>query len=134
MSNLEYKVVPAPKKGVKSKGVKTPDARFAYALEQLMNDLGTDGWSYLRAETLPCETRSGLTSHSTAYHNVLVFSRPVQQETPLLEATTAPSKTKPAPQITTDPAITAVATSSDQSYPETEIDADRARLKSAFDI
>ncbi|MDQ7069509.1 MAG: DUF4177 domain-containing protein [Rhodobacterales bacterium] len=134
MSHLEYKVVPAPKKGVKSKGVKTPDARFAYALEQIMNDLGTDGWSYLRAETLPCETRSGLASHSTAYHNVLVFSRPVQDQIAEAETARTATESRPDPQPSIDPAITAVATSSEQSYPETEIDADRARLKSAFDI
>ena len=40
MAGFEYKVVPAPGKGVKAKGVKTPEDRFAYGLQELMNTLG----------------------------------------------------------------------------------------------
>ena len=37
-SKHEYKVVPAPMKGMKAKGVKGTPARFAHALEVLMNE------------------------------------------------------------------------------------------------
>lgn len=77
MSGWEYKVVPAPTKGVKTKGVKGPEARFAYALETMMNEMGREGWEFQRAETLPSIERSGLTGSTTEWRNLLVFRRPV---------------------------------------------------------
>lgn len=81
MPGYEYKVVPAPRKGQKSKGLRTPEARFAYALQQLMNELATDGWEYQRAETLPSLERSGLASSTKEWRHVLVFRRPLAQTT-----------------------------------------------------
>ena len=75
MSGYEYKVVPAPKRGVKAKGLKTSDARYANALQATLNSEAIDGWEYLRAETLPSEERSGLTGRTTVFQNVLVFRR-----------------------------------------------------------
>ena len=60
MTTYEYRVVPAPQRGLKVKGARTTEARFAQALMALMNELGRDGWEYLRADTLPCEGRDGL--------------------------------------------------------------------------
>ncbi len=75
MPRYEYKVVPAPTKGRKGKGVKGPEGRFAFALETLMNELGAEGWEYVRADTLPSDERSGLTGSTTTFRNVLVFRR-----------------------------------------------------------
>ncbi|MDW4497474.1 DUF4177 domain-containing protein [Sulfitobacter sp. D35] len=75
MTSFEYRVVPAPAKGLKAKGIKTPEARFSYALEDLMNRMGAAGWEYQRAETLPSLERSGLASTTTEWRNVLVFRR-----------------------------------------------------------
>lgn len=75
MPQYEYKVIPAPQKGQKAKGVRGHEARFAYALEDLMNRMGAEGWEYQRAETLPSEERHGLTSVTTTYRNMLVFRR-----------------------------------------------------------
>ncbi|MCE6950155.1 DUF4177 domain-containing protein [Cereibacter sphaeroides] len=75
MPRFEYKVVPAPRKGEKVKGARTPTDRFALSLTQLMNDLGRDGWEYLRAETLPCEERVGFTGKTTTFQNLLIFRR-----------------------------------------------------------
>lgn len=77
MQSYEYKVVPAPVKGEKERGLKTGAERFAHALESAMNEMAAGGWEYCRAETLPAEERSGLTSKTTVYHNLLVFRRPV---------------------------------------------------------
>ncbi|MBY6090195.1 DUF4177 domain-containing protein [Maritimibacter alkaliphilus] len=107
MTRFEYKVVPAPVRGQKAKGVKTPESRFAHALEQVMNDMAAEGWEYLRAETLPSEERSGFTSTTTTYRNVLVFRRPRPADAapfqpelletgapkPILVAPTTPSET-----------------------------------------
>ncbi|WP_425038428.1 DUF4177 domain-containing protein [Primorskyibacter sp. S187A] len=77
MSQYEYKVIPAPTRGQKARGVKAPEARFALALEMSLNAVAEDGWEFLRAETLPSEERQGLTGSTTSYRNVLVFRRPV---------------------------------------------------------
>ncbi len=77
MTRFEYKVVPAPTRGQRAKGVKGQDARFANTLSTLMNDMGEDGWEYLRADTLPCEERQGITGRSVVYKTLLVFRRQV---------------------------------------------------------
>ena len=79
MSGWEYKVVPAPKKGVKGAGVKGPEERFANAMEVLMNDMGAQGWEYQRSETLPSMERSGLTGSTTEWRNLLVFRRAIEE-------------------------------------------------------
>ncbi len=75
MPRYEYKVIPAPAKGRKAKGVRTPEARFSLAIETTLNDMGADGWEYLRAELLPSDERSGLTGSTVNWRNVLVFRR-----------------------------------------------------------
>ena len=71
----EYKVVPAPKKGLRGKGIKGAEARFANALETVMNELGAEGWEYQRTDCLPAEERQGLTGKTTVFQNMLVFRR-----------------------------------------------------------
>ncbi len=78
MPRYEYKVIPAPAKGRKAKGVKTPEARFALAVEDVLNQMGAEGWDYLRAELLPSDERSGLTGSTQNWRNVLVFRRPLE--------------------------------------------------------
>ena len=75
MQRYEYKVIPAPNRGEKIRGLKTTGDRFAHSMTELMNDMARDGWEYLRADTLPCEERSGLTSRTTTYQNLLTFRR-----------------------------------------------------------
>jgi hypothetical protein len=80
MTPYHYKVIPAPTRGVRGKGVKGAGAKFANALEQVMNEMGVDGWEYQRSETLPCEERTGITSKTTVFRNVLVFRRPIETD------------------------------------------------------
>jgi hypothetical protein len=98
MPTYEYKVVPAPTKGVKAKGVKTAEARFSHAVQELMNTLATDGWEYQRAETLPSTERSGLTSTTTEWRNLLVFRRPREND-----ATAFTPELLPPPEAIADP-------------------------------
>ncbi|SEW20733.1 hypothetical protein SAMN04488515_1596 [Cognatiyoonia koreensis] len=106
---FEYKVIPAPTKGLKARGVKTAADRFANALQTRMNQLGADGWEYQRTDTLPCEEREGLMGKTTVFQNMLVFRRalatPVAQETPAEEPKALPapeptvSKPEPDPHV-----------------------------------
>lgn len=79
MAKYEYRVVPAPTKGRKAKGIKSPEGRFAQSVEDVLNRMGVEGWEYLRAELLPSSERSGLTSSTTNWRNVLVFRRPLDE-------------------------------------------------------
>ena len=98
---FEYKVIPAPKKARKVKGLKRGDDRFAASLMQLMNELGAQGWEYQRTDTLPVESRSGLTSRSTTFQNMLIFRRVIKEVDDTPEAVAAPEATvftAPAPE------------------------------------
>lgn len=77
---FEYKVVPAPIRGKKAKGLKTPADRFANALGEMINEMAADGWEYLRADTLPAEERHGFTGRSTVFQNMLIFRRAAKAE------------------------------------------------------
>lgn len=114
MERFEYKVVPAPMKGRKARGVRRAEDKFALSVEDVMNDMALEGWEYQRSETLPHEERAGLTATSTTYRSVLVFrrSKDVASQTPeadlpKLEATMPePLPTpKPVPQAEHVPEI-----------------------------
>lgn len=79
MTRFEYKVVPAPHKGTKAKGLKKSEDRFALALTTILNEQGADGWEYVRTDILPAEERAGLASKQLVYHNMLIFRRPLEE-------------------------------------------------------
>lgn len=83
MSKFEYKAVPAPTRGTKARGAKSTEDRFALSITETLNDMAADGWEYVRAETLPCEERKGLTGTQTTYQNILIFKRFMQMAQPL---------------------------------------------------
>jgi len=108
MTRFEYRVIPAPTKGQKAKGLRNADARFANAMELLLNEMAADGWEYDRAEFLPNEERSGLTGSNKTWRNILVFRRPVhdkrEEPRPQVEHAPEPPLTAPAPQPEPQPA------------------------------
>lgn len=75
MQEYEYKVVPAPDRGEKTRGAKSAGDRYAQAMTSLLNRMARDGWDYVRADMLPSEERTGLTRRTTVYHHMLVFRR-----------------------------------------------------------
>jgi len=84
MQTYEYKVVPAPARSEKFRGVKTTEDRFAQTLAAVMNAQARDGWGYFRSDTLPTEERTGLTGRKTVYVTLLTFRRKLAAETPHL--------------------------------------------------
>ena len=88
MQRYEYRIVPAPARGTKTKGVKSPEGRFAHTLENLLNELAAEGWEFQRAEMLPSEERSGLTGTVTNWRNVLVFRRALAAESATVQVET----------------------------------------------
>jgi len=103
MSKFEYKAVPAPTRGTKAKGAKTTEDRFAVSMTDLLNEMAVEGWEYVRAETLPCDERKGLTGSQTTYQNVLIFKRFLHTSRPLtLEVEDLPA---PGPRVTPEPVV-----------------------------
>lgn len=120
---FEYKVVPAPVKGLKAKGVKTAEARFALAVEQVINDLAADDWEYVRTDVLPSEERQGLTGSVTNWRNLMVFRRAVASETVAVEA---PARVEPV--LTAAPVVAAAVAGPDVvAEPEFEEGAEETR-------
>lgn len=102
MDQFEYKVVPAPTKGRKARGVRRPEDKFALSVEEVMNEMASAGWEYQRSETLPHEERAGLTGTSTTFRSILVFRRvkTVADETQSDEQQTVAIESEtPLPQI-----------------------------------
>lgn len=93
MQRYEYKVMPAPARAEKVKGLKRTGERFAHGVSALMNEMAAQGWEYLRAETLPCEEKKGfMRGSTTSQQSLLVFRRALpgaQVEQP--EAARAPA-------------------------------------------
>jgi len=116
MPRYEYKVVPAPAKGLKGKGVKGAEARFSHGLQELMNGLAGYGWEYQRAETLPSIERAGLTGSTTEWRNVLVFRRLRETDAELFKPELLPAPDEVAPEKDAAPEIAA----QDSDEPATE--------------
>jgi hypothetical protein len=108
----EYKVVAAPRRGVKAKGARTTNDRFANAMAEILNAEARQGWEYLRAESLPADEKPGfLKSSVEVYQSVLVFRREIAASGPAVAAPAAagPALTAQRPQETprAEPVFTA---------------------------
>ena len=99
MQRYEYKVVPSPRKGEKSRAARTTPDRFALAMTTLMNRLALDGWEYLRADTLPCDERVGFTGSKTTFQSLLVFQRALDESQVLMPATASAATDRPEPLV-----------------------------------
>lgn len=99
MQMHEYLALPAPRRGQKVKGLKTPAERYAHELTSLLNDIAAEGWEYWRSECLPSEERKGLTGTTVVQNHLLIFRRP-RAET--LAEHAMQSVTAPAPVRNTD--------------------------------
>ncbi|MHA1127696.1 MAG: DUF4177 domain-containing protein [Alphaproteobacteria bacterium] len=85
MSKFEYKVITAPRKAERIKGVRNGDDRFAHTITNTINTLAEEGWEYLRAESLPVDEKTSMMGKVVEkYLSLLVFHREkaVEQETP----------------------------------------------------
>ena len=123
MSGYEYKVINAPRKPGKARGVKGFDDKYAHTLTELMNEMAADGWQYARAESIPVDEKSGMMGKVTEkYLTLLVFQRPTgateQEQVPtfLRSSEATETETKPAPTTQRrEPIISPVGKSNDQS-------------------
>ena len=95
----EYKVIPAPAKGRKARGVRKPEDKFALAVQESMNEMAQLGWEFLRSETMPNTERTGLTRRTTTERTVLVFRREIEQDPKSSLEATLREVEKPKPTV-----------------------------------
>lgn len=95
----EFKVIPAPRRGEKARGVKTTEERFALALTGLMNEMGREGWDYVRADTLPVDERAGFTGTKTSFQNMLVFRRILEADVATVALTSVTTEVPAGPRL-----------------------------------
>jgi hypothetical protein len=87
MAEYDYKVVPAPRRARRVKGVRTAEELFALTLTEAINEVARQGWEYVRAEHMPAEASRGWFRAAVAEEQtVLVFRRPREALGPRLAA------------------------------------------------
>lgn len=91
MTSYDYKVVPAPRRARKIKGVKRPEELFAMTLTEAINEVARQGWEYVCTESLVAEgPGSWFRRGSSTEHTVMVFRRERDAIGPRLAAVGAP--------------------------------------------
>ena len=125
----EYRVLPAPKTGLKDKGIKSTEDRFANALATTMNTMGAQGWEYQRTDTLPAQQREGLMGKATVFQNMMVFRRALPDiDAPLVPVVPVVQDDTP------DPVATVEDTSEDTTDDVAEAEADQDQINAPDDI
>jgi hypothetical protein len=98
MSYFDYKVVSAPRRSKKAKGVREPADLFALTLTEAINEHARGGWEYVRAETLPAKSPGGFFRRAAEENvTVLIFRRARENLSPRLEAVPSAIPADPAP-------------------------------------
>jgi len=76
MIQYDYKVVPAPRRAKKIRGIKGTEELFAHTLTEAINEVARQGWEYVRAEHLQAEGPGGwFRGPQAGEQTVLVFRR-----------------------------------------------------------
>ncbi|MER2507793.1 MAG: hypothetical protein ABTQ27_03435 [Amaricoccus sp.] len=92
MTYYDYKVVPAPRRARKVKGVAAGPDLFALTLTEAINEVARQGWEYYRSEALSMEGPAGWVKRaSVEEQTMLIFRRPREHLSPRLAA--APAET-----------------------------------------
>ena len=87
MAYYDYKVIPAPRRAKRMKGVHAPEELFAHTLSEAISELSRQGWEYLGSETMTAEAPRGWFRRGLAEPlTVLVFRRQRESLGPRLAA------------------------------------------------
>lgn len=97
----EYRVVPAPERGIRRRGLRDPGERYAAALEQALAAEAEDGWEYLRTELMPVtERRSWFGRARTVQRAMMIFRRPTAAAARVAAETPPPARAAAEPGAT----------------------------------
>jgi hypothetical protein len=78
VERYEYKLVPTPKQSAIFKGLPKSGDAFAQTLGHGMNELGRDGWEFLRTETVVEKRNVLVISSRKCRHDYMVYRRPLR--------------------------------------------------------
>lgn len=92
MERFEYKLVKAPQKSNRYDGLKKFDDKFAHTLMDVMNDVASEGWQFLRKEVMTETRRAGLFGRKTLSHDYLVYRRQLRGNGLTLDDPVAPRR------------------------------------------
>lgn len=101
MTRYEYRLIQAPTEPPKIKGVRGAVPRYLQGLTEAMNEMGAEGWSYVRTDRLPVSSRKGLLRRLDVHEElVMVFRRAVAEaavpaDPPVPAADAAPRAVQP---------------------------------------
>lgn len=96
MTYYDYKVVPAPTRAKRVRGVKAAPELVALAMAEAINEVARQGWEYVRAENVAAEAPGGWLRRGAATEvAVLVFRRPREHLSPRLAAERDHVETEP---------------------------------------
>ncbi len=133
MTKYEYRVVPAPRKAHRIRGLKRGEDKFAASVAEILNELGAEGWEYQRSDTLPMDSRSGLTGHTTTFRTMLVFRRRVRalddvsETAPMAETASIPTPASaPATELPPESPLASLAATEAPAEDQPEISSARA--------
>lgn len=98
MSYFDYKVIPAPRRVKRVRGVHEGAELFAHTLTEAINEQAREGWEYVRAESLTAETPRGwFRRPAEEDQTVLVFRRERETLGPRIAAPHEPAPVEHTP-------------------------------------
>lgn len=96
MERYEYKLVATPTKSVKYTGLSKSGDAFAQTLGDGMNELGRDGWQFLRTETVVEKRNVLVFSSKRCRHEYMVYRRPLRSSGMSMDDPVKTRRVKPA--------------------------------------
>lgn len=75
MSVYEFKMIPAPERPARMKGLARGEDQFCATLTNVVNEMAADGWEYVRCEALPCSRSRWAFWARRTERQVFVFRR-----------------------------------------------------------
>ncbi|MGI1661113.1 hypothetical protein ACRDNQ_02645 [Palleronia sp. KMU-117] len=80
MIEYEYRVIPAPAKPARGKADTSAGDGFLALFSELLNDMGREGWIYVRTDVVTERRGRWPFLHRTETRELVVFQRPVQSD------------------------------------------------------
>ena len=93
MDKFEYKLVKTPAKRTRYTGLSKSDDPFAITLMDAMNQIGSDGWQFVRQEIMT-ETRRKFLGRKNIEHVYMVYRRPLRANGASVDMAVAPRRVK----------------------------------------
>lgn len=78
MAHFEFKVLPAPRRSKRMKGLMRGQNRFCATVTEFLNENGLDGWEFIGFEMMPLESRRFLFFQYVGECPCMIFRREVE--------------------------------------------------------